>query len=315
MKKCLAAILVLAFVFNAASEAAWIWNKDTGFYNPKYAVKESAEAQLKYGMDFFEKKKYEHARKLFKRLIQFFPDSKLNAEAQYMIAECFYLDKDYWRAYLEYKILVKEYPRHERIQDVIKKQYRIGHLLCNGTKRKWMGIKIKAEEKGMEVLESVILLDSWDELADDALFEIGKCQYRKKQYESAEKSFSKLVQDYPSSAFVGEAQYLKARCSYDQIQGLEYAPDLPAKAKRDFSILKEDYPEAEVTKDAESKISQMAEESAKSDFEKAHYYLKNKKYTAASIYFRAVARNYPDTNTGQKAARIWKVLESLEPPK
>ena len=315
MKKSLLATLILAFGFHTPSEAKWIWNKDTGFYNPKYAVKESAEAQFKYAMSFFEKKRFEHSRKLFKRLIQFFPDSKLNAESQYMIAECYHEDQDYWQAYKEYQVLVKEYPRHERIQDVIKKQYEIGRLLCNGTKRKWMGIKIKAEEKGMEVLENVILLDSWDELADDALFEIGKCQYRKKQYESADKTFAKLVQDYPSSEHVEKAQYLKARCSYDRIQGLEYAPDLPAKAKRDFEILAEDYPQAKVTADAETKINQMAEESAKSDFEKAHYYLKNNKYAAAAIYIRSVARKYPNTETGKKAARIWKVLESLEQPK
>jgi outer membrane assembly lipoprotein YfiO len=315
MKNCLAAMLALAFVFSASSEAKWIWNKDTGFYNPKYAVKETAEEQHKYAMEFFEKKKYQHARKLFKRHIQFFPDSKLNADAQYMIAECYYAEKDYWKAYLDFQILVKEYPRHERIQDVIKKQFQIGYLMCNGTKRKWMGIKIKAEEKGMEVLESVILLDSWDELADDALYEIGKCQYRKRQYESAEKTLSKLVQDYPSSEHVDQAQYLKARCSYDRIQGLDYDRLLPEKAERDFTILKEEYPESKVTKDAETKISQMAEERAKSDFEKAHYYLKNNKYAAASIYFRSVARKYPETKTGQKAARIWEVLKSLEPPK
>jgi len=316
MKSLLRAGLVLGLILPRTADAVWIWSKETGFYNPKYAVKASAEEQYHYALDVFKKKDYGLARKLFKRVIKFFPDSKYCAEAQFMVAECYFMDKDYYHAYKEYETLKKQYPKHGRIQEVLAKEFEIGHLLCNGTKRKWIGgIPVPARGKGIEVMESVIKLDSWDDRADDALFEIGKTQYRKQQFDAANETFDRLVRDYPSSEHVAEAQYLKGMSSLAQDQGPEYDPSFAKAAARDFKVLKEEFQETEQAKSAAEKMQQMREAAARSHFRMVQYYMNNNKYLAAEIGLRALAKDYSDTSYGQKAGRMLQVLDTLGTPK
>lgn len=296
----------------SSAEAKWIWSRTTGFYNPKYAIKDTPEEQFKIAVEAFEGKEHHRALKLFQRLIQFFPDSKYCAESQFMIAECYFMDEDYYAAHKAYQTLVKEYPKHERIQEVIAKEYRIGYLLCNGTKRKWYGIRIGAADKGIECLGEVIKLDNWDELADDALFEIGLCHYRRHQFEDAEKTFGRFLQDYPSSEFASQAQYLKGMSSYEQVEGPEYDPTFARRAKKEFTILKEDFPESKEAKEAGTKISQMELENARKEYETAIYYLKNRKFGAVKIYFQTLANNYSSTHYGKKAQKLLEILDTME---
>ncbi|MBI2193906.1 MAG: outer membrane protein assembly factor BamD [Planctomycetes bacterium] len=312
MKPLAAVILASFFLPLQMVQAKWIWSPTTGFYNPKYAIKGTAEEQFNYAMDVFQDKDYRRARKIFQRLIQFFPDSKHCAEAQFMIAECYFMAEDYYAAFKAYQTLVKEYPKHERIQDVIAKEYRIGSLLCHGVKRKWFGLRVGAADKGIECLEDVIKLDGWDDLADDSLFEIGLCQYRHREYDEAEKTFARFLQDYPSSEFASQAQYLKAMSSYDQVQGPEYDPTFARKAKKDFTVLKQDFPESTVSQDAEQKMNQMEQESARKEYETALFYLKNRKFEAVRMYFQSLARTFPETSYGSKARKLVEALNSLE---
>lgn len=315
MKRALQLFLLLGLVLPQMAHAKWIWSKETGFYNPKYAVKPSAEEQYNYAVGIYEKGDHDHARKLFKRVIQFFPNSEYGADAQFMIAECCFKDKDYYGAYKAYEVLRAQYPKHKRIQTVIDREFEIGTMLCNGTKRKWVaGIPVKAEAKGIEILENVIRLDSWADKADNALLEIGKCQYRKNQFEAANDTFQRLLQNYPSSEHVAEAQYLKGMSSMVQDQGPEYDPSHADRAAKEFKRLKEDFPETKPARKADERITQMEEASARSQFETASYYITNHKYPAATIYLRALAAKYPGTSYGQKAVRVLEVLDTLETP-
>lgn len=316
MKRALSAILFLLALVPEMAEAKWIWSRETGFYNPKYGIKTSAEEQMKAAKEAFDRKNYDLARKLYKRVIQFFPDSPLCAEAQFMIGESYFLLGDYYQAHKAYKALVKEYPRHGRIQEVIQRQYRIGQLFCNGTKRKWLGVlPIPAYEKGIKALEGVIEMDRWSDLADDSLYEIGMCQYRRSHFPDSRETFGRLLQDYPSSEYASKAQYLRGMSSYSQIQGPEYDPTHAKQAKKDFEISKEEFPDSDEAKEAKAKIGRMDSESARSDYEIAKYYLKNRKVTAAIVYFRNLAMNYPNTDFGQKAQKVVSAFDALEQKK
>ena len=316
MKTVLCTACLVFLVVMPVAHAKWIYNPETGLYNPKYGVKSTPEEQYKRAIEEFKKKDYDLSRKLFKRLIQWFPDSKYCPEAQFMIAECRFMEGNYYKAHREYQSLMKEYPKHERIQQVIEKEFQIGHLLCGGAKREWVaGIRVGAEDKGIEVLETVIRLDSWDDKADDALFEIGQCQLRRKQYDAAAEAFGRLVRDYPSSEHAKKAQYLKGMCSYAQIQGPEYDPTHAIAARKDFEVVKDEFPETDDAQEAKTRITQMQNESARSDYTTAIMYLKNYKYAAAVVYLRALSRKYPTTTFGQKAKRVLEALDTLEPEK
>jgi len=315
MKRALALALLLGLVLPQMAYAKWVWSRETGFYNPKYAIKATAEEQLEYARSIYDKGNYDHARKLYKRVILFFPDSEHCAEAQFMTAECYFKDKDYYRAYKAYEVLRTQYPKNKRIQEVIDQELDIGVKLCTGTKRKWIGgIPIKAEGKGIEILENVIRLDSWSDKADDALLEIGKCQYRRNEFDAAGDTFQRVLENYPSSEHVADAQFRKGMSALSQDQGPEYDPTYANEATRDFKRLKEDFAGTEPAKKAGERITQMEEASARSLFETVKYYVTNNKYPAAAIYLRSLAREYPGTSYGDKAARIVQVLDTLETP-
>ena len=66
--------------------AFWIWTPETNkWINPKYAVKETPQEQLKVGTDLYEMKEYKQAIREFEKLLKHYPRARQAPDAQYHI--------------------------------------------------------------------------------------------------------------------------------------------------------------------------------------------------------------------------------------
>ncbi|MBN2254993.1 MAG: tol-pal system protein YbgF [Deltaproteobacteria bacterium] len=72
--------------------------------------------------DSFKAGNYAEAREKFRTFIKTFPDTEYSDNAQFWIGECFYVDKEYEKAILEYESVIKKYPKGNKVPNAILKQ-------------------------------------------------------------------------------------------------------------------------------------------------------------------------------------------------
>ena len=94
-----------------ASYAFWVWTPETNRWeNPKYSVKETPAEQLEFAKTFYTSKEYERAVLEFKKLIKHYPRAKEAAEAQYSIGMCLEALGKPLEAFKAYQVVIEKYP-------------------------------------------------------------------------------------------------------------------------------------------------------------------------------------------------------------
>ncbi|TLU82990.1 MAG: tol-pal system protein YbgF [Chlorobium sp.] len=94
---------------------------------PAETLKKPVEIQsdtglFKDGLDKLNRKNYTAARESFSTLIQKFPKSELADDAQFDIAECFFNEKWYEKAILEYQVVIAKYQKSNKRPAALYKQ-------------------------------------------------------------------------------------------------------------------------------------------------------------------------------------------------
>jgi tol-pal system protein YbgF len=70
----------------------------------------------------FKKKKYKEARKKFEMFLKEYPQDDLSDNAQFWIAETYYMENDYENAILSYEIVLKKYKDSQKTPNAFLKQ-------------------------------------------------------------------------------------------------------------------------------------------------------------------------------------------------
>jgi tol-pal system protein YbgF len=65
---------------------------------------------------------YEVARKLFRQFLVQFPDTEYSDNAQFWVGDCFYREKQYEDAILEFEEVIKRFPEGNKVPDALLKQ-------------------------------------------------------------------------------------------------------------------------------------------------------------------------------------------------
>ncbi|MDO9586081.1 MAG: tol-pal system protein YbgF, partial [Syntrophales bacterium] len=81
--------------------------------------KESAYASA---YELFKDGKFEKARDAFHNFLKQYPDTEYSDNAQFWIAECYYFEKKYENAILEYEKVAKNYPEGDKVPYALLKQ-------------------------------------------------------------------------------------------------------------------------------------------------------------------------------------------------
>ena len=81
--------------------------------------KESVHASA---YELFKDGKYDRARELFQNFLKQYPDTEYSDNAQFWIAECYYFEKKYENAILEYDKVSKNYPDGDKVPYALLKQ-------------------------------------------------------------------------------------------------------------------------------------------------------------------------------------------------
>ena len=305
-------ILVISFLALSLSPAYayWIWTPKTGkWINPKTAVKSTPKEQFELAKNFYDAKKYEDAKREFRKLLKAYPKSFEAAESQYHLGLIEDAQGNLYEAYLAYQKVVDKYPFSERIPQIIEREYKIANAFMSGEKRKAMGVPLPVDNPAIEIFSKVVENSTYGPWAPAAQYKLGLVLKGLLRYYEAEEAFNKVASSYPDSEWVAPAKFQIASCRAAVSRGPEYDQGSAGEAKEKFEEFVREHPDAVLSKEAEINIEKLREKEAASNYNIARFYEKQKAFDAAKVYYNDVINNYPDSQWSGKALERLGILE------
>ena len=178
-----------------------------------------AEELYQIGDGELGKRRYEEARKNFRRIVERHPNSSYAARARFLIGEAFYREAEFDKAVREFETFLAFYPRHQ-IADLV--QYRLAMSYYDQIKpiEQDQGLAGKA----LDQFKKLVREYPESRYATDALGKIDICRGRLAQKEvwvaayylnqgnalGARQRLEKVLVDYPRTLVVPEAMFLLA---------------------------------------------------------------------------------------------------------
>ncbi len=304
MKIRLIGIIVGVFFLSHQALGFWIWTPELGkWINPKHYVRDTPDEQFNLGYELYQEGKYKEAIREFEKLVKYFPKSKYAPEAQFYIGQAYEKLGDYYRAFKAYQKIIETYPYTSRVDEVISLEYKIGNLyfVRSNKKRKLIDRFSFSDDnaKAIEIFQKVVENAPYSEYAPIAQFKLGLVYKRIKDYSNAEEAFKKLITNYPTSELVDDAIIQLAKVVSEKERKVDYSQEATEEA---IKRLKELSTLGELPSEGKQVLKELQERKAKSLFEIAKFYEKQKLYKSAMIYYEDIVKNYPHTSWAVKAA-------------
>ncbi len=139
------------------------------------------------------------------------------------------------------------------------------------------------------------------EYADDAQYYIAEISFRKKEYIMAAFNFSWLRRSYPSSPYLKEAFYKTGLSYYHLSPTYDRDQEYTYKAIEVFQEFINYYPNDSLTKHAKEYVTELRNKLAYKNYHTATIYYKLESYRSALIYLDFVIDDFPDTDVVEDA--------------
>ena len=287
-----------------SAEAVWIWTPKTGkWINPRYAVKDTPEAQYKFAQTFVDKKDYNRARLEFKSLLSHFPQSAWAPDAQLAVGQTYEAESDYYQAFLAYRKVLQTYPSITRVDEIVQREFHIGELFLQGQKRKLFGSAeiLPAQEKSVEVFQAIIDDAPYAALGDQAQFKLGESYRAIGQFDDAKKAFEQLLERYPNSPLADRTRYEIAVSAKYAALPAGYDQSATDQALQEFAKFKDAYPQSELGVQVDQEVARLRQQRAQHAFEVAQFYEQQRAIESAKIYYQDVVANYQESPLATQA--------------
>src|SRR5918996_1804905 len=182
------------------------------------------EELYQLGENELTKRRYEEARKHFRRIVERHPNSSSAPRARFLIGEAFYREGEFDKAIAEFDAFLAFYPRHQ-IADLA--QYRLAMSYYDQIKPIEQDQTLAA--KALDQFKKLVKEYPESRYATDALAKIDICRGRLAQKEvwvaayyyngqgnalGARQRLEKVLKEYPRTLVVPEALFLLAEISF-----------------------------------------------------------------------------------------------------
>ena len=259
--------------------------------------------QLEAGKQPFDQKNYSLAIKEFNKLVKNYPRSREAAEAQYYIGRSQEELGNYYDGFKAYQIVIDKYPFSERAAEIVDDQFSIAVNLMEGkyVHSKWAQVVTGGDYQVIEILRQVIKNAPYGKHAGEAQYKIGLYLKEKKLYQEARDEFEKTINDYPKTEWAKAAKYQIALT--DSMRGTDIQRDqqTTSTAVNEFKDFITEHPDTEFSDKAKKHMADLREKEAENNFLIAQFYVKQKNYKAAKVYYNEIVNEYDDTTWAKKS--------------
>lgn len=292
-----------------AAGAVWIWTPQTRrWVNPKYAAKDTPQAQMDWAVGFFESGEYPRAAREFIRLVKTYPRSELAPEAQYLTGVSYEQMDRLAEAFAAYKKGVEVYPFSARFKDAIEREFAIGEMFFSGKRLKIIGpVSLPSLDKAIEVYQHIVDQAPYGDYGSRAQFRLGECYRKQRRYEEAGRAFRRVQEEYPNAPLLEQAKYNAAFCAYQMSLKPSYDQSATDEAIHWYETFIATHPGSDLVPEAKQSLANLKEFKAEGLNQTAHFYEIQGKKDSALIYYRQIVRDYPDSAEAPKA--VSKIAE------
>ena len=268
--------------------------------------------QIEQGKEFEKVQKWDDAMSSYRMLLKRWPTSIHAGEAQFRIGYCQEQQRDYYRAFLSYQKVAENYQGFDKFDELIQRQYKIGNLFLAGERVKFFFIKtFPSMDRAVEIYEKVLKNAPYSEIAPSAQMAIGYAREKQKQYDDAVAAYRKLIEKYPNCSLTEEAYFNVGLAYYRASTRAEYDQGYANKAVDAFNEYMAKYSNGSKAAVARDHIVKVQTDQARGLFEVAHFYDKQKDYTAALVYYNELIARHPRSTYAEEAKARVELLRRL----
>lgn len=318
--KALALTFAVSVLVAGVASAQWTWTPQTGrWINLKRLPKETAELQVEYARSLLVQGELKKALRETDKFQQYYADSDVSDENQFLRGEIRLAMGDYVDAAKEFQQVISAYPDTDLFDETIAKQYEIGDQLYEkGQKlqgKRFRLFKGRPLKRAAEVYSMVVENAPFTSAAAEAQYKIGLCHYAREEYLEAAFEYRRVIEDYPASDWVDEASYGLAMCYYERSLPPAYdqTPSQLAIDSIDDFIAR--YPQDERVAQLQEYRGEMVETIAQHQLDIARFHERRREFESAYIYYELVVEQYPETEAATIAQGWLAEHEGIETPK
>ena len=184
------------------------------------------EELYQVGENELAKRRYDEARKNFRKIVERHPNSSYAPRARFLIGEAFYREAEFDKAISEFQTFMAFYPRHQ-IADLV--QYRLAMSYYDQIKPIEQDQTLAS--RALDQFKKLVKEYPESRYATDALAKIDICRGRLAQKEvwiasytytqqgnlvGARQRLEKVLKEYPRTLVVPEAMFMLAEISFKE---------------------------------------------------------------------------------------------------
>jgi len=284
---------------------------------------QKAQLAFEAGEDLFRREEYKGAAKQFKKAIARAPDSPLEQDSLFYLAESQFFSDNYPDAIDSYTELLTKFPSSPHLDEVIRRQFDIAQYwekhhvfqphwattpnLFDNTRPFFDTLG-----RSLKTYENIRLNDPTGPLADDSIMATANSHFLRGRYNDADYYYELLRREYPRSEHQFEAHILGLQCKLRMYQGPDYTATPLQEAKKLVKQLKVQFG-TELDKSERERLAEiqatLALQLATRDFKRAKGYDEGKHYESARFYYAQLVRDYPNTPLAEQARQRYEELD------
>ncbi len=263
----------------------------------------------------FREKKYDEAVPLYKKVIDRWPDSAIEEDALWQLAECWFFTDRYPKAEDCYDELVKKYANTRYLDRIAQRQFQIAQYWVAIDEKQHLPVIVPnlmdrsrplfdTRGRALKAYDHVRINDPRGPLADDSIMAAANVHFLHRQWLDADYFYGLLRSEYPDSDFLLPAHLFSIQAKMRAYQGPGYEGGMLNDAELLSDQVLVQFPD-QLTKEEEERVirtrAEIAAQQALRHWKRAEFYAKGEHYTSARIYYALIARDYPKTMLAQQA--------------
>ena len=297
------------------------WKKMVG-RGPDEIVGRRALAE---GDALFREGKFKEAIAKYKVAIDRWPDSGVEEDALWQLAECLFFTDQYPKAEDCYDELVKKYANTRYLDRIAQRQFVIAQYWIALDQKSYLPVIVPnlvdrsrplfdTRGRALKAYEHVRLNDPRGPLADDSIMAQANAHFLDRQWMDADYFYGLLRSEYPDSDFLLQAHMLGLQAKLRAYQGPGYEGSMLDDASIIADQILVQFPDQLGREDAalvEKTRAEIAAQQAQRHFNRAEFYAKGRHYSSARIYYALVARDYEQTQLAMQAREKLDTIKDL----
>ncbi|MEI6366524.1 MAG: tetratricopeptide repeat protein [Planctomycetota bacterium] len=285
-----------------------------------------ARKLLSAGDALFREKEYAQAATKYKAAADRWPDSTIEEDALWQLAECLFFTDKYPKAEDCYDELVKKYANTRYLDRIAQRQFVMAQywIALDQKNGYWTIVPnlidrsrplFDTRGRAIKTFDHVRINDPRGSLADDSIMAQANAHFVERQWIDADYFYGLLRSEYPDSDFLLQAHLLGLQAKLRAYQGPGYEGGVLDEAEILADQTFVQFPDQLDSEEQERIVKARAEIAAQQalrHWNRAEFYAKGKHYSSARIYYALIARDRPQTLLAQKAREKLEVLQGRE---